>query len=175
VSIKDPRKDAPTVSSEWKSLAPRIDGVVLKHVPPVEDERGEVCEVYRPAWGVHPDPLVYVYAVTIRVGKVKGWVQHKNQEDRIFLLRGAVRFGLYDDRPGSPTTKMLNLFTVSERSRALVVIPRGVYDALQNVGETEAMFVNMPTAAYDHGNPDKYRLPIRNDLIPFAFEDLPGW
>jgi dTDP-4-dehydrorhamnose 3,5-epimerase len=70
---------------------------------------------------------------------------------------------------------MLNLFTVSERSRALVVIPRGVYHALQNVGETEAMFVNMPTAAYDHANPDKCRLPIRNDLIPLAFEDLPGW
>ena len=169
------RKDSPTVTSDWTSLARRIDGVVIKHVPPVEDERGEVCEMYRPSWGIHPDPLVYVYAVTIRPRKVKGWVQHKAQDDRLVVLRGAIRFGLYDDRPSSPTFKLLNVFTLSERNRGLVIIPRGVYHALQNVGETEAMFVNMPTTPYDHANPDKYRLPIKNKLIPFAFEDLAGW
>ena len=34
-----PRKDMPTVTPDWKGLTPRIDGVVVKHVPPVEDER----------------------------------------------------------------------------------------------------------------------------------------
>ena len=148
---------------------------MIKYVPPVEDERGEICEVYRPSWGVNPDPLVYVYAITIRPGRIKGWVQHRQQEDRIFLLRGTIRFGLFDDRASSPTHRLLNLFTVSERNRGLVIIPRGVYHALQNIGETEAMFVNMPTRPYDHADPDKFRLPIKNDLIPFAFEDPPGW
>jgi len=63
---------------------------------------------------------------------------------------------------------------VSERNRALVVFPQGVYHAIQNIGESEATFVNMPTRAYDHADPDKYRLPIRNDLIPYAFDDGPG-
>ena len=90
-------------------------------------------------------------------------------------LRGAIRFALFDDRPSSPTFKLLNVLTLSERNRGLVIIPRGVYHALQNVGESEAMFVNMPTALYDHANPDKYRLPIKNDLIPFSFEDPAGW
>lgn|GEM_PF-6809603 len=30
---------APTVTPDWNSLSPRIDGVVIKHVPPEEDER----------------------------------------------------------------------------------------------------------------------------------------
>jgi dTDP-4-dehydrorhamnose 3,5-epimerase len=63
----------------------------------------------------------------------------------------------------------LNKFTVTERNRSLVVIPRGVYHALENVGNGEAVFINLPTRAYNHENPDKYRLPLKNPLIPFDF------
>lgn len=170
-----PVKDSPTVTPDWKRLEPLIEGVVIKYVPPVEDERGEVCEMYRPSWGVSADPLVYVYAVTIRPRRIKGWVVHRKQDDRIFVLRGTVRCALYDDRHDSPTHRRLNVFTVSERRRALVIFPRGVYHAVQNIGESEALFVNMPTASYDHANPDKFRLPVKNDLIPFSFEDSLGW
>jgi dTDP-4-dehydrorhamnose 3,5-epimerase len=41
--------------------------------------------------------------------------------------------------------------------------------------EVEAFFINMPTRAYDHADPDKYRVPVKNALIPFAFDDGPGW
>ncbi len=68
----------------------------------------------------------------------------------------------------------MNVFTITERNRALVVIPRFVFHARQNVGETEAAFVNMPSRPYDHANPDKYRLPLKNDLIPFSFDDGEG-
>ena len=168
-------KDQPTVSPDWKPLGKRIAGVVIKHIPPVEDERGEICEMFRAAWGVHPDPLVYVYMVTIRPGKVKGWVRHERQDDRIFVIRGTFRIGLYDDRADSLTHRLLNVFTVSERNRALIVFPRGVYHAIQNIGESEAIFVNMPTRPYDHADPDKVRLPLRNPLIPFSFDDGLGW
>jgi dTDP-4-dehydrorhamnose 3,5-epimerase len=53
------------------------------------------------------------------------------------------------------------------------VIPRGIYHAVQNVGEHDALFINLPTAAYNHSDPDKYRLPIKN--APFSFEDGLGW
>ena len=65
--------------------------------------RGEVTEVYRPAWGVHPDPLVYVYQTTLRPGAIKGWVVHEQQDDRLFLNLGVMRWVLYDARAGSPT------------------------------------------------------------------------
>jgi dTDP-4-dehydrorhamnose 3,5-epimerase len=63
----------------------------------------------------------------------------------------------------------------SERAPALLVIPRGVYHAVRNIGTTDAIFVNMPTRAYDHGDPDKLRLPLKNGVIPFDFDDGPGW
>lgn len=164
-----PVKDRPTVTPDGEWLAPLIHGVVVRFQAPVEDERGEIVEVYRPSWGVHDAPLVYVYQISILPGVVKGWVVHQHQDDRLFVQRGRLRFGLYDDRRESPTHKALNVFTVSERHRALVVIPRGVFHGIENVGVDEAIYLNMPTRAYDHADPDKHRLPVENDLIPFAF------
>jgi dTDP-4-dehydrorhamnose 3,5-epimerase-like enzyme len=73
------------------------------------------------------------------------------------------------------TYKLLNVFTFSDRNRAILIIPRGVYHAVQNIGQTEAIMINLPTCPYDHDDPGKYRLPIKNDLIPFDFDDSLGW
>lgn len=162
-------RDRQTVTPGGVRTAPLIHGVVLRRTPPQEDERGEVCEIYNPEWEMHPAPLVYVYQATLRRGQIKGWVVHREQDDRLFINFGFLRVVLYDDREGSETRGMVNDLTFSERSRTLVVIPCGIFHAVQNVGETEASFINMPTRPYDHANPDKYRLPLQNDLIPLRF------
>ena len=36
-----------------------------------------------------------------------------------------MRWALFDNRPESPTHKMLNIFTFSDRNRHIFVIPRG--------------------------------------------------
>jgi len=171
----EPLKDKQMVTADGESVLPRIHGVVIRRALPIEDKRGEIVEMYRPSWGLHPDPLVYIYQISLRVGAVKGWVAHKRQEDRIFMSQGVVRWALFDDRQDSPTHKLLNTLTFSERNRTLLIIPRGVYHAVQNIGAVEAVFINMPSRAYDHADPDKYRLPTKNALIPFAFDDGPGW
>jgi dTDP-4-dehydrorhamnose 3,5-epimerase len=164
-----PIKDAPTVRPDGSSLQPLIDGVVVRYQATVPDERGEVVEVYRPSWNVTDAPLVYIYQISIMPGVVKGWVVHHHQEDRLFVSSGRVRFVLFDARESSSTYKKVNDLTITDRNRALIVIPRGVYHAVQNVGANEAVCLNMPTRAYDHGDPDKHRLPLANDLIPFDF------
>ena len=77
---------------------------------------------------------------------------------------------LFDYREESPTYEMLNEFVFSEKSRSLIVFPKGVFHAVQNIGTTDAIFINMPTRPYDHEDPDKFRLPLKNDIIPFDFE-----
>ncbi len=171
----EPVKDRQTVSPEGEPVERLIAGVVLRHARPHEDKRGEVVEIFNPAWGIHPDPLVYAYQIVLRPGAIKGWVVHQLQDDRLFLSSGIVRWGLYDARPDSPTHGQLNLLTFSERNRALLIIPRGVFHAVENIGTVEAVFINLPTAPYNHADPDKYRLPLKNDLIPFAFDDDRGW
>jgi dTDP-4-dehydrorhamnose 3,5-epimerase len=170
------RKDKQTVSPSGERLAQRISGVIIDRRPLHEDERGELQEIYNPAWGLHPDPLVYAYFVSIRPRQVKGWVVHRFQDDRLFILHGVFRVALFDDRPESPTFRMLNVFVMSHRSRGTLIIPRGVFHALKNIGEDDASFLNLPTRPYNHNDPDKLRLPLKNDLIPFDFDgDSGGW
>ena len=64
---------------------------------------------------------------------------------------------------------------VSELNRSLIIVPPGVIHAVQNVGNVDAVFINFPTEPYNHAQPDKHRLPLKNSLIPFDFDDAPGW
>lgn len=171
----EPTKDQQSITPDGKRLDPRIDGLLIRRLTPQEDERGELIEMYREDWGLHPAPVTQVYQAMVRPGAIKGWVMHKKQEDRIYICRGVLRWAFFDDRDDSPTSRMLNVFTFSDRTRALIVTPRGVWHAVKNIGQEEAVFINMPTRAYDYADPDKFRLPIKNDLIPFAFDDGPGW
>ncbi|PZR72780.1 MAG: dTDP-4-dehydrorhamnose 3,5-epimerase [Chthoniobacterales bacterium] len=169
-----PVKDSPTVTPEGERLGPRIDGVVVRRAITQTDERGTLCEIFNPAWGVHPAPLAYAYQFTIRPGKIKGWHTHRLHDDRIFISRGEVKVVLYDSRPDSPTHGLVNEIFRTGLERDLMVIPAGVYHAHQNCGSEDALFISMPTRAYNHGDPDVYRLPVNNDVIPYRFEDSPG-
>ncbi len=173
--MNSPRKDAQTVTPDGEPIAPMIEGVKLRYAITHPDERGSVTEVFDPRWGFTDAPLVYLYEFTIRPGIVKGWIKHALQTDRIFLQRGSVRVVLYDDRPDSLTYQMLNQFTLTEQNRGVICFPPEVYHALENVGMTDVVCINMPTHAYNHENPDKYRLPLENDLIPFKFGGRMGW
>jgi dTDP-4-dehydrorhamnose 3,5-epimerase len=54
-------------------------------------------------------------------------------------------------------------------------IPADVWHANRNLGETDVVVVNFPTIPYEHTDPDKYRLPLDKDQIPYTWSDLPGW
>lgn len=169
------RKDVQTVTSEGESVTPLIHGVVIRQQPTQTDGRGTLCEILDLRWGVADEPIVSVYQFTIRPGKAKGWHLHRLHDDRIFVSRGEIKVVLYDDRDDSPTKGLVNEIHRSELRRDLMVIPSGVFHAHQNVGETDALLVSMPTRAYDHADPDVYRLPLDTDLIPYRFEDRIGW
>jgi dTDP-4-dehydrorhamnose 3,5-epimerase len=169
-----PVQDRQTVTRAGERIGATIAGVVVRPAVTHPDDRGELCEIFNPAWGVLDAPLVYVYQTMVRPHKVKGWVVHHLQDDRLFVSLGTLRIVLYDAREDSPTRGALQEVCVGERNRALVVIPRGVFHAVQNVGETDAYFVNLPTRAYDHENPDKYRLPLDTDCIPYRFAERLG-
>ncbi len=169
-----PVRDQATVASDGTSLAPRIHGVVLRPALTIPDERGTICEVFSPAWRLDDQPLVYAYQVTIRPGKIKGWVKHLCQTDRLFFSLGTARIVLYDDRQDSPTAGMVNELFIGEHNRHLIIIPHGVFHAIQNVGDRDVLFFNLPSMPYNHANPDKYRLPLDNDLIPYRFVDSLG-
>lgn len=165
--VEQAQKDLATVTADGESLEERIDGVEVRRTVAHADERGTLCEIFDPRWGFTDDPLVYVYLATIRPGQVRGWVLHLQQNDRLFAYAGVLRIVLYDARTDSDTYGRLNVFHFGEHDRALLSIPAGVYHGVKNVGDREGAFVNLPSEPYRHDDPDKYRLPLENDVIPY--------
>jgi dTDP-4-dehydrorhamnose 3,5-epimerase len=163
------KQDIPTATSAGEPIVPRIHGLDFRRLPSLEDERGETLELFRLDWGFHAAPVPQIYHVLARPGSVRAWVHHKRQMDRIAILSGSLTWGFYDDRADSPTRGTLVVRTFSERSRHLFNIPPGVWHGVKNTGVVDATFANLPDRAYDHADPDKYRLPLKNDLIPFDF------
>jgi len=170
----DPERDRQTVNPDGTRIAALIDGVRMRAAVTQEDDRGTVTEILSAKWDFDDAPLVYVYQTTIRPHKIKGWVVHTEQDDRLFFSIGSVRVVLYDARENSRTNGMINELYYSPHNRGLLRIPRGVYHAIQNIGESEVLFINLPTQPYRHERPDKFRLPLDTDLIPYRFVDRLG-
>ena len=167
-------RDAGTVDAEGRPLATLPDGVTFRDAITHPDDRGTVVELYDERWDWHPDPLVFAYSFTIRPGKIKGWGMHLEHEDRYFVLSGEMEVVLYDEREDSPTRGVVASVVLSHHHRRLMNVPTGVWHANRNLGSTDVVCVNFPTAPYDHANPDKYRLPLDTDRIPYSFEDRLG-
>jgi dTDP-4-dehydrorhamnose 3,5-epimerase len=171
-----PIPDRQTVTPEGERVDPLPAGVTLRDAVTHVDERGSVCEMFDPRWGWHPDPLVFVYTFTIRPGWAKGWGVHRKHEDRYFLLAGEMEVVFYDERNDSPTKGLVAKVVLSEHRRGLMNIPAGVWHTDRNLGDKDCVVVNFPTIVYDHAAPDKQRLPLDTDAIPYEFPpDVKGW
>jgi dTDP-4-dehydrorhamnose 3,5-epimerase len=169
--MSTPVKSPQTVTRDGRRIAPMIAGVRVHTQVTQQDERGTLTEVYSPFWAFDEIPLVFLYTVTVRPGKVKGWAVHREQVDRYFFYQGTLRLVLYDDRPDSPTHRMVNELYFSEANRSLVLVPPHVYHAVHNVGTTDGLMINLPSQPYRHEDPDKHTLALDSDLIPFRFTD----
>jgi dTDP-4-dehydrorhamnose 3,5-epimerase len=175
ITLAAAARDPQTARPDGSRLKPLIHGVRIRPMTTHADARGSVTELYDPRWEWHDEPLVFVYTFSIRPGFVKGWNLHRHHEDRYAIVQGEMELVMFDPRPDSPTCGSVCRMVLSERQRCLVNVPRDVWHADHNIGSHDVVVVNFPTAAYDHANPDKYRLPIDTPLIPHSFADAKGW
>ena len=169
------RRAEPTVTLDGEKLAPTIHELKIKQVVTHQDERGSLVELYNTAWNFDDVPLVHAYLVTVRPGRVKGWALHERQIDRYFFCSGTLKLVLFDNRPASPTHKLLNVLYFSEINRSLVSVPPGVFHAVENVGIQDALMFNIPSTPYVYDAPDKLVLPLENDFIPYSFAPQRGY
>ena len=79
-----------------------IDGVVLRELKPIPDERGWLMELLRSDWD-HLERFGQVCLTTVYPGVVKAWHYHKKQTDNITCIKGTLKLVLYDSRKTSPT------------------------------------------------------------------------
>ena len=146
-----------------------IDGVHVKQLKVIPDERGFLYEMLRT-----DDPFFQqfgqCYITAVYPGVVKGWHWHKLQTDHFVCVSGMAKVVLYDRREESPTHGEVNEYFMGERNPILLVIPKGVLHGMKGVGTGTAMIVNLPTHMYDHDNPDEYRVDPHGGEVPYDWD-----
>jgi dTDP-4-dehydrorhamnose 3,5-epimerase len=144
----------------------RIDGVIYRQVRPVPHEDGTLVEIARAEWPELDQPIVQVHLTTTLAGRMRAWGLHQHSTDRLFVVKGLVSLVVYDGRLDSPTLGLVNEFKISERNPGLVVIPPNLYHGWANIGNDEALIVNMPSVQYDYEGPDALDLPYDSEQAP---------
>jgi dTDP-4-dehydrorhamnose 3,5-epimerase len=143
-----------------------IDGVVVKELGPIRDDRGELCEILR-----SDDPLFerfgQVYYTTVKPGVVKAWHFPRKQTDHLVTIGPPAVIVLADGLDGSPTKGEVMELTAGREAPVLIKIPPGIYHGFTAAGDEDAVILNIPTEVYNRDEPDEFRLdPFDND-IPF--------
>jgi dTDP-4-dehydrorhamnose 3,5-epimerase len=146
-----------------------INGVKVKQLKVIPDERGYVMEILRCDDDMY-EKFGQTYITSCYPGVIKGWHYHKVQTDHFTCIRGMVKVVLYDDRDGSSTKGEVNEFFMGEKNNILLKIPRGVLHGFKAIGNETAIIVNVPTEPYNRENPDEYRVPYDSKDIPYDWD-----
>ena len=143
-----------------------IDGVKVKDLKVVPDERGLLMEMFR---SDDPDFQKFgqVYVTMVYPGVVKAWHYHKIQTDHFVCVGGMAKVVLHDTREGSATKGETNEFVIGWQRQRMVIIPPGVYHGFTPVGAEPAFIVNVPTELYNYEEPDEHRRPFDDPRIGY--------
>lgn len=150
-----------------------IEGVAVKKLKVLPDERGRLMEILR------GDEEIFVkfgqvYMTTTYPEVVKAWHFHKKQDDFIVCLKGMLKLVLYDARDGSATRGEINEFFIGDHNPTLVKVPKMVYHGWKCISPDEALIVNVPTEPYDPKNPDEHRVDPHTNNIPYRWARKDG-
>ena len=150
-----------------------IEGVLIKPLKPIPDERGRLMEILRSDW---PEFMKFgqVYLTTAYPGAVKAWHYHKKQYDHFACIHGMMKVVLYDGRKGSKNRGALNEFFMGTHNPMLLRIPPWVYHGFKCISQEEALVINVPTEPYRYQTPDEYRLPAHTKKIPYDWNRKDG-
>jgi dTDP-4-dehydrorhamnose 3,5-epimerase len=163
------RKDGQQINEDWERLGANIDGVSIREVRHVPRDHGVITEIFRPEWDPTGLPVLHIYQSRLFAGALGAWSCHQRTTDRLFVNQGQLKVVMYDDREGSRTKGTVMQLIAGDARPCLIVLPPGVWHGLQNVGNSDALVINCPTAAYDYKDPDHYRLPFDTPEIPYKW------
>ncbi len=143
-----------------------IEGVMIKRLKVIPDERGYLMEMLR-ADDSFFQQFGQIYLTAVYPGVVKGWHYHELQTDHFVCVKGMAKVVLYDRREHSPTRGEVNEFFMGDHNHILLVIPPGVLHGMKGTGTETALIINTPTHTYKYGDPDEFRIDPHNNDIPY--------
>lgn len=142
-----------------------IEGVQITSRRIIPDDRGKIMHIMKSSDDLFK-AFGEVYCSTIYPGVIKGWHMHKKMTLNYIVLKGNIKFVLYDDRPDSGTYQEIQEIFIGENQYLMVTVPPYVWNGFKSVGTEEAFVINFTDISHD---PDEIvRMdPHQNNVINY--------
>jgi len=125
-----------------------IEGVVIKALRKIPDERGAVYHMLR-----EDDPIFErfgeIYFSAVYPNAIKGWHLHKEMGLNYACVSGMIKLVLYDDRKRSRTKGKLMEIFMGDENYCLVKIPPMVWNGFKGIGTKPSIVANCATLSHD--------------------------
>ena len=142
-----------------------LQGVRVKPIKRLPDERGFFTEVMRTDWKdlFEEDTIAQANLSWTYPGVIRAWHRHlRGQTDYFLALKGSIKICAFDDK-----TQELNEIISSALNLQLVRVPGQYWHGFKAVGDESAMLLYFTTRLYDPADPDEERRPWNDSsLIP---------
>ena len=142
-----------------------IDGVIVTKQKRIPDDRGKILHIMKSSEGEFKD-FGEVYCSTVFPNVVKGWHLHKKMTLNYIVIKGMIKFVLFDPRVDSPTQGQTQVIYLGDDNSMRVTVPPNVWNGFQGVGLVESYVINFTDIPHD---PDEIiRMdPHTNEIIKF--------
>jgi dTDP-4-dehydrorhamnose 3,5-epimerase len=119
-----------------------IDGIQLVRLSAAADSRGRFTEIFRKEWFPQRSwDNIQMNRSESQAGVLRGLHYHFNQVDYWYLLAGAIRVGLVDLRPSSPTFRASFSWMLRAEDNAGIYIPVGVAHGFYALTDVTLLYV----------------------------------
>jgi len=153
---------------ENKIIKTKIDGVIIKPLKKIPDERGMIMHMLRRDDEIF-EKFGEIYFSVAHPGVIKGWHLHKKMTLNYAVVSGMIKMVLYDDRKDSKTRgELLELF-IGEDNYCLLKIPPMVWNGFKAIGIKDAIVANCATEPHESDEITRMD-PINNDKIIYNWD-----
>ena len=145
-----------------------INGVSIRYKQIIPDDRGKILHIMK---NTDPNFTTFgeVYCSTVYPGVVKGWHMHKEMTLNYLVLKGNIKFVLYDDRVDSTTYKQIQEIYIGDNNYVMVTVPPFVWNGFKGIGLDEALVINFTDIPHD--SKEILRIdPHVNEIIDYNWE-----
>lgn len=144
-----------------------IDGVIVKPLRKIPDERGTICHMLK-----NTDPefeqFGEIYFSTANYGAIKGWHLHSVMTLNYAVVSGMIKLVLYDQRKESPTYGQIQEVFMGDNNYVLVRVPPGVVNGFKGISMNPAIVANCAT--HPHDPSEISRIDPFTKSIPYSWD-----
>lgn len=125
-----------------------IDGVIIKQLKKIPDERGAIYHMLRKD-DENFKGFGEIYFSSIYPNIIKGWHLHTKMTLNYAVIQGIIKLVLFDGRKGSKTNGEIMEIFLGEENYCLVTIPPGIWNGFKGVGVKTAIVANCADMPHD--------------------------